>query len=64
MTTQPYHIPALFTESLDALNIKGTGVYVDCTLGGGGHSRGILERLSQGRGMAAGCSRLTRTAMP
>ncbi len=50
MTTQPYHIPALFTESVDALNIKGTGVYVDCTLGGGGHSRGILERLSQGRG--------------
>lgn len=50
MTTQPYHIPALFTESLDALNIKGTGVYVDCTLGGGGHSRGILERLSQSRG--------------
>lgn len=48
MTTQPYHIPALFTESLDALNIKPSGVYVDCTLGGGGHTRGILERLSVG----------------
>ena len=47
MTTQPYHIPALFTESLDALNIKESGTYVDCTLGGGGHTRGILERISQ-----------------
>lgn len=48
MTTQPYHIPALFTESIDALNIKSSGVYVDCTLGGGGHTRGILQRLSEG----------------
>ena len=48
MTTQPYHIPALFTESIDALNINPSGVYVDCTLGGGGHTRGILQRLSQG----------------
>lgn len=45
MTDQPYHIPALFEQSIDALNIKPTGIYVDCTLGGGGHTRGILQRL-------------------
>ncbi len=48
MTTQPYHIPALLVPSLDALNIKPSGVYVDCTLGGGGHTRGILQRLGDG----------------
>lgn len=46
MTETPYHIPALFEQSLDALDIKASGVYVDCTLGGGGHTRGILRRLS------------------
>lgn len=51
MTEQPYHIPALFEESLDALNIQPSGVYVDCTLGGGGHTRGILARLgTEGEG--------------
>lgn len=40
-----YHVPVLYKESLDALNIKPNGVYVDCTFGGGGHSKGILERL-------------------
>lgn len=48
MSTQPYHIPALFNESIDALNIKASGIYVDCTLGGGGHTGGILERLGEG----------------
>ena len=38
------HISVLFDETLDSLNIKDGGVYVDGTLGGGGHSRGILER--------------------
>jgi len=42
-----YHTPVLYNESLDALNIKPNGVYVDCTFGGGGHSRGILERLNE-----------------
>ena len=42
-----YHIPVLFHESLNALNIKPNGVYVDCTFGGGGHSRGILEKLDE-----------------
>ncbi len=38
------HISVLFDETLDSLNVKDGGVYVDGTLGGGGHSRGILER--------------------
>lgn len=41
-----YHLPVLFQESLDGLNIHPDGVYVDCTFGGGGHSKGILEKLS------------------
>jgi 16S rRNA (cytosine1402-N4)-methyltransferase len=42
-----YHVPVLFYECMDALNIKPDGIYVDCTFGGGGHSRGILERLNE-----------------
>lgn len=38
------HISVLFEESINALNIKDGGIYVDGTLGGGGHSRGILSR--------------------
>lgn len=40
------HISVLLNESVDALNIKKDGVYADGTLGGGGHSERILERLS------------------
>ena len=40
-----YHQPVLYQETLDGLNIHPDGVYVDCTFGGGGHSKGILERL-------------------
>src|SRR5689334_10841290 len=40
-----YHTPVLFHETIDALHVKENGTYVDCTFGGGGHSRGILEKL-------------------
>lgn len=41
------HIPVLFHETIESLQIKPNGVYVDCTAGGGGHSKAILERLSE-----------------
>ncbi len=41
-----HHIPVLYDEVLRALNIKPDGIYVDCTSGGGGHSSGILNKLS------------------
>ncbi|MDR3246383.1 MAG: 16S rRNA (cytosine(1402)-N(4))-methyltransferase RsmH [Prevotellaceae bacterium] len=44
-----YHVPALLNESVDALNIKVDGVYVDATYGGGGHSKEILSRLEKGK---------------
>ena len=42
-----YHVPALLIETIDGLNIKPDGVYVDCTFGGGGHAREILKRLGK-----------------
>lgn len=42
-----YHNPVLLTESIDALNIKENGTYVDVTFGGGGHSKEILKRLGK-----------------
>lgn len=42
-----YHIPVLLEESVDALNIKPDGTYVDVTFGGGGHSCEILSRLGE-----------------
>lgn len=41
-----YHNPVLLKETVDGLNIKPDGVYVDVTFGGGGHSREILKRLN------------------
>jgi len=41
-----YHLPVMLEQSLEGLNIKPDGTYVDVTFGGGGHSRAILERLS------------------
>lgn len=45
MTMMEYHNPVLLKETVDGLNIKPDGVYVDVTFGGGGHSREIMERL-------------------
>ncbi len=43
-----YHVPALMTEAVEALQVRPQGVYVDATFGGGGHARAILARLGQG----------------
>ncbi|QTN37808.1 16S rRNA (cytosine(1402)-N(4))-methyltransferase RsmH [Cryomorphaceae bacterium] len=43
-----YHVPALLKESLRGLKIKPEGTYVDCTFGGGGHSKAILDQLTTG----------------
>lgn len=40
-----YHIPAMLKETIEGLDIKPNGVYVDVTFGGGGHSRAILDRM-------------------
>lgn len=40
------HVPVLYNEVMEALNIRPDGIYVDGTVGGGGHSSGICERLS------------------
>lgn len=47
-TAETYHVPVLLQESIDGLNIKPDGIYVDVTFGGGGHSREILKRLGSG----------------
>lgn len=40
-----YHVPVLLHEAVDALQVRPGGIYVDCTFGGGGHSRELLKRL-------------------
>jgi 16S rRNA (cytosine1402-N4)-methyltransferase len=42
-----YHVPVLLRESVDGLDIKPNGIYVDVTFGGGGHSKEILRRLGK-----------------
>ena len=46
-TAETYHVPVLLCESIDGLDIKPDGVYVDVTFGGGGHSKEILRRLGK-----------------
>ena len=43
------HVSVLKQESIDGLNIKPDGIYVDCTLGGGGHSLEIAKKLTSGK---------------
>ena len=45
-----YHIPAMLRETIQGLNIQPSGLYVDVTFGGGGHSKAILEELKTGNG--------------
>ena len=42
------HVTVLLNEAVEGLNIKEDGIYVDCTLGGAGHSCAILKRLTTG----------------
>jgi 16S rRNA (cytosine1402-N4)-methyltransferase len=44
---QSYHIPVLLNEVIENLSIQPHGTYVDCTFGGGGHSRAVLQRLNE-----------------
>ncbi|MDY6800828.1 MAG: 16S rRNA (cytosine(1402)-N(4))-methyltransferase RsmH [Bacteroidota bacterium] len=44
-----YHTPVLLKESIEGLQIKPQGIYVDVTFGGGGHSREIIKKLSKGK---------------
>ncbi|MBO8459875.1 MAG: 16S rRNA (cytosine(1402)-N(4))-methyltransferase RsmH [Bacteroidetes bacterium] len=46
-TAGSYHVPALLKESVDGLNVRPNGTYVDVTFGGGGHSREIMRRLGK-----------------
>lgn len=49
-TANTYHVPVLMKDSVDGLNVRPEGIYVDVTFGGGGHSREILSRLGSGGG--------------
>ena len=46
--TPNYHIPVMLPETIESLAIKGDGIYVDVTFGGGGHSTEILKNITEG----------------
>lgn len=46
-TEQTYHVPVLLDESINGMNLKQGGTYVDVTFGGGGHSKEILRRINK-----------------
>ncbi|MDE6302017.1 MAG: 16S rRNA (cytosine(1402)-N(4))-methyltransferase RsmH, partial [Clostridia bacterium] len=43
-----HHLPVMLNECIEGLNIKPDGIYVDCTVGGAGHSKEIVKRLTKG----------------
>lgn len=49
-TAETYHVPVLLNESIDGLDIRKGGIYIDVTFGGGGHSREILRRIVEAGG--------------
>ena len=51
-----YHIPVILEDTIEGLNIKPDGIYVDGTIGGAGHSKEIVKRLSD-KGMLIGIDR-------
>jgi 16S rRNA (cytosine1402-N4)-methyltransferase len=60
-----YHTPVLVKETIDGLKIIPNGVYVDCTFGGGGHSKAILEQLdTNGKLVAFDQDENARTNVP
>ena len=42
-----YHVPVMLQEVIEGLKINSSGIYVDCTFGGGGHSKAILDKLNK-----------------
>jgi len=42
-----YHVPVMLQQVIEGLKVNPSGVYVDCTFGGGGHSKAILDKLNE-----------------